>query len=213
LIVTVIIRLAHDIRNRLATPRRSRWINERLPGWMTRPELELIADVAVSIPANGVIVEVGSFAGRSSSHWAANSKPSVAIYCIDPFDYVIDGYSLAHIQGDAADVAGRPSGELFREHTRPWASRLTMVAERSPPAVWTRSADVIFVDGDHSTEGVRRDLEFWCGHLTPRGRLLGHDWDDLRVREAVQAFADRERLGVVIHPQTNIWELVRQLIV
>jgi precorrin-6B methylase 2 len=183
------------------------WIDESVPGWMTRPELEVIARAARSVPADGVIVEIGSYAGRSSVHWAANSHPSVAIYCIDPFDAVIDPYSLERIQGEASRVEGRPSGELFAEQTREWADRLVPLAQLSPPPSWDRPADVIFVDGDHTPEGVTRDLRFWIDHLKPGGRLLGHDWDDPRVREAVEGFAAERGLTVAPHPGTYIWEL------
>lgn len=177
---------------------------------MTRRELEVIAIAAARLPDRAVIVEVGSYAGRSSAHWAANSRPSVEVYCIDPFDAVVDDFSLAHIQGDGSALRARPSGELFSHYTRPWADRLTMVAESSPLPSWHRDADVIFLDGDHTSDGVTRDLEFWTGHLKPDGRLLGHDWDDARVRDAVQAFAASRGVGVCVHAGTNIWELDRR---
>jgi SAM-dependent methyltransferase len=188
-------------------PSREPWIDESVPGWMTRPELEVVAAAAAAVPENGLIVEIGSFAGRSSVHWAANSHPSVEIYCIDPFDYVLDDYSYEHMQGDRTNVRGRPSGELFIEHTEAWAERLVPLAQLSPPPSWDRPADVIFVDGDHTAEGVRRDLEFWIDHLKPSGRLLGHDWDDPRVREAVEAFAAERGLTAAPHPGTYVWEL------
>jgi len=195
-------------RSRPSAPRNDAlWIDETVPGWMTRPELEVIARAAALAPADGVIVEIGSFAGRSSVHWAANSDPSVTVYCIDPFDYVIDDYSYRHIQGVAAGVRGRPSGELFAEQTRDWADRLTAVAERSPPESWDVPADVIFVDGDHTPEGVTRDLRFWIDHVKPGGRLLGHDWDDARVRGAVETFATEQGLTARVHEGTYIWEL------
>lgn len=183
------------------------WIDESLPGWMTRPELEVIATVAASLPDDAVVVEVGSYAGRSSAHWAANSRPSVEIHCIDPFDAVIDDFSFAYVQGDSSAVRGRPSGELFVQYTRPWADRITMVAATSPLPSWDRNADVVFIDGDHTSEGVTRDLEFWSQHLKPGGRLLGHDWDDVRVREAVEEFSKRQRVDVRVHGSTNIWEM------
>jgi hypothetical protein len=54
---------------------------------MTRPELEVIARAAGTVPERGLIVEIGSFAGRSAVNWAANSRPSVEICCINPIDY------------------------------------------------------------------------------------------------------------------------------
>jgi predicted O-methyltransferase YrrM len=194
------------LRRRFGQHRES-WIDERIPGWMTKSELEVIARVAAEAPKYGAIVEIGSFAGRSSVHWAANSEPSVKIFCIDPFDAFVDEYSLAHIHGVAADVAGRPSGDLFVQHTSAWAHRLTPIAQTSPPPMWDRPADIIFVDGDHSAEGVTRDLEFWIDWLTPGGLLLGHDWDDARVREAVEAFASARACAARPHPSTNIWQL------
>jgi SAM-dependent methyltransferase len=174
---------------------------------MTRPELELISGIAADLPNHSVIVEIGSFAGRSSAHWAANSRPTVVIFCIDPFDAVVDDFSFEHIQGDRSGVRGRASGELFAEQMRTWMPRVIAVSEASPPSTWSESADVIFVDGDHTFDGVRRDLEFWIDHLQPGGRLLGHDWDDARVREAVQAFAASCGRTAFVHPSTNVWEL------
>jgi hypothetical protein len=183
------------------------WIDESVPGWMTRSELEAIASVAAGVPEDGVIVEIGSFAGRSSVHWAANSHPTVAIYCIDPFDAIVDDFSFKYLQGDASGVRGRPSGELFDAYTRAWEHRLTPIAQLSPPTGWDHPADVIFVDGDHTAAGVTRDLRFWIEHLKPGGRLLGHDWDDARVRVAVEAFADGRGMSARVHDGTNVWEL------
>jgi predicted O-methyltransferase YrrM len=194
------------LRRGPAEPREP-WIDERIPGWMTRPELEVIARAAATVAKDGVIVEIGSFAGRSSVHWAANSDPSVRIFCMDPFDAIVDEFSLAHIQGEAGDVAGRPSGELFARHTSDWAARLTPIAQASPPPSWDQPADVIFVDGDHTAEGVTRDLEFWVDWLKPGGTLLGHDWDDPRVREAVETFAAARGASAWPHPTTNVWQL------
>jgi hypothetical protein len=72
---------------------------------------------------------------------------------------------------------------------------------------WGLAADVIFIDGDHTPEGVTRDLAFWIDHLKPGGRLLGHDWDDARVRSAVDTFAGRQGLTAVSHAGTHVWEL------
>jgi hypothetical protein len=67
---------------------------------------------------------------------------------------------------------------------------------------------VVFIDGDHTAEGVKADLEFWVDRLTPDGVLLGHDWDDGRVRGAVEAFAGQRGVGVHVHPGTYIWQFV-----
>lgn len=38
------------------------------------------------------------------------------------------------------------------------------------------SLDFVFIDGDHSYEGVAADIGAWVGKLKPRGLLSGHDY-------------------------------------
>lgn len=45
--------------------------------------------------------------------------------------------------------------------------------------------DFVFVDADHSTEGVARDIREWAPKLKPWGWLIGHDYNMKSVRDAV----------------------------
>jgi predicted O-methyltransferase YrrM len=36
--------------------------------------------------------------------------------------------------------------------------------------------DFVFIDGDHSYEGVKRDLAAWLPKVKPGGWLMGHDY-------------------------------------
>ena len=45
-------------------------------GFMTLQELEQIANWAKEVPENGVIVEVGSYVGRSACAWAMAQSSS-----------------------------------------------------------------------------------------------------------------------------------------
>lgn len=47
------------------------------------------------------------------------------------------------------------------------------------------SLDFVFVDGDHSQEGVSEDIAAWRGKIKPGGRMVGHDWNMLSVRNGV----------------------------
>ena len=59
--------------------------NLEIDGWMNENELQNIERLARTVPANGVIVEIGSWKGRSAAAWAASADPSVTVYCFDPF--------------------------------------------------------------------------------------------------------------------------------
>jgi cephalosporin hydroxylase len=43
------------------------------------------------------------------------------------------------------------------------------------------SYDLIFIDGDHSYEGVKRDFELYKELLSPRGYIVFHDIDPEHV--------------------------------
>lgn len=50
--------------------------------------------------------------------------------------------------------------------------------------------DMVFIDGDHSYEAVKRDIELWLPRLAPGGLLCGHDITNQPVERAV-----RETIG------------------
>ena len=70
------------------------------------------------------------------------------------------------------------------------------------------SVDRVFLDGSHDGSSVAADLVAWKRTLKPDGILAGHDYGERHVelREAVDAFAARERRTVRRGPR-DIWWL------
>lgn len=64
------------------------------------------------------------------------------------------------------------------------------------------SLDFVFVDADHSTEGVLRDVAAWRPKLRPGGVLLGHDEQWPSVRRALSQLFDEWR----VHDD-NVWSV------
>ena len=50
------------------------------------------------------------------------------------------------------------------------------------------SLDFVYLDGDHTKEGVKKDLECWFPKVKKGGYIAGHDADDTRVKSAVYDF-------------------------
>jgi predicted O-methyltransferase YrrM len=42
-------------------------------------------------------------------------------------------------------------------------------------SLWSRNIDLLFVDGDHSLAGVRRDFESFAPSINPDGLIVFHD--------------------------------------
>lgn len=55
-----------------------------------------------------------------------------------------------------------------------------------------RKVDVIFIDGDHSYEGCKADIDSWYPHMAKGGVMLFHDCDETSpgVVQAVKEFVE-----------------------
>ena len=59
--------------------------------------------------------------------------------------------------------------------------------------------DFVFIDADHSYEGVRNDIAAWKDKVKPGGWLCGHDWKNIKkgnVEKAVREFFKPEQIEV-----------------
>ena len=192
-------------------------------GWMGGEELLWLADAASTAK---LVVEIGSFAGRSSRAIADNLPPGGTLYCIDPLDPRLPGLSrvppgTGHEvttleEGDAIflelghNLADLTGGRKTSDNSGPRSVMLwrveSLYAAREMLS-WSDRADFIFLDGDHSSEAVAADIEAWKSILKPDGLLAGHDYYTSEqghhpgVREAVDAVFG----GDVQRPAGSIW--------
>ena len=74
-----------------------REITNKLRGWLTPAEGELLYNLAKNCTGKGVIVEIGSWVGKSTIHLAAGSQEGsqVPVFAIDPHTgctvHLVDG--------------------------------------------------------------------------------------------------------------------------
>lgn len=162
---------------------------ERIPGWMTRQELEWLYEKAKTMES---VVEIGSFKGRSTFVLASGCNSGIGkVYAIDPFT------GVALKCNPMAD--GKPTFEDFIKNCGHFKN-LTVLKKTSLEAAASEhvpaEVDMVFIDGDHSYEGLKSDLEIWTARTTKL--LCGHDLDDPNypgVRQALQAAFGADRIG------------------
>lgn len=70
------------------------------------------------------------------------------------------------------------------------------------PKTVSRKIDVIFIDGDHTYEGCKADIDTWYPFMTKTGVMLFHDCDASSpgVVQAVHEFAKENKLEVFESP-------------
>lgn len=121
-----------------------------------------------------VCVEIGSARGKSACHigMALKENGSGTLYAIDPHEptdwndsKAVDSFKIFEDNISAVDVRNQIS--IIRSYSD--------AAARD----WSLPIDLIFIDGDHSYEGVKRDWELFLPHVKPFGIVVFHDtiWD------------------------------------
>jgi len=95
--------------------------------------------------------------------------------------------------------------QMVRDGILQYPGRSTLYKMRTTEAarkVADRSLDFVFVDSDHSMEGVRDDIAAWHGKIKPGGWMIGHDWNMSSVRAGVLM---RYRQDAIEFEDDHLW--------
>lgn len=180
--------------------------NVRIPGWMPEIDLEYLELLASRVPAHGIIVEIGSFKGRSSWALAKSCHPSVKVFCIDLWE---DEYQKKYPLED--DVNKGPMYEEFLKNVAD-CPNIVPIKGNSTEIEWPedRKADLIFIDGDHTSPQVDKDVEVWIKRLKPNGVLTGHDFNIKLYPDVCRAVINllkRLKLPLKVYEDGFIWAI------
>jgi hypothetical protein len=140
-------------------------------GWLTLQEAKLLYKVARLID-EGCIVEIGCYRGRSTVALgsAVLDKPDVSVYALDPH---------SSFTGECGGEFGpEDRGEFFRTMLNSGCYKTVHLINLSSEVVtpgWTEDVSFLWIDGDHSLEGIKRDVECWMPHLSECAYLAFHD--------------------------------------
>ncbi len=140
-------------------------LNWNIPTYTTANELFRLMELARGLKEKSIAVEIGSYIGASSLMIARGLPKNSRLVCIDTW------------QNDAMTEGNWDSFEVFKKNTSkvshkidPW--RMTSVEAGK---VFNEEIDFVFIDGDHSYEGVKQDVEIWFPRLKSGGIIAMHD--------------------------------------
>lgn len=154
-------------------------------GWFSEHDVATYSKLLEKIPDGGTFVELGVCRGRSMCSQAELIKrKNLKVIAVDTFEGTSN-------EGDVhADAKTTDWRAIFEEniskfglssHVEVYRGRTDEVYTKFSPG----SFDLIFIDADHSTEAVQKDIELWEPLLNENGILSGHDWTWPSVQKAL----------------------------
>jgi predicted O-methyltransferase YrrM len=159
---------------------------------MTKQEKLMLYSLARKQLPDSVLLEIGSYLGASSCFLAAAALEirggGVTVHCVDTW------------QNEGMSEGKRDTWSEFQNNTTRYQSVIVPHRGRSVDTAmnFNHQIDLLFIDGDHSYEGCRIDVESWLSHVKSGGLIIMHDYgwaEGVRkvVREFISPRAVKER--------------------
>jgi MMP 1-O-methyltransferase len=134
---------------------------DELPGWLTAEEGETLYRLARSCTGRGVIVEIGSWRGKSTTCLGLGSKAGnrVPVFAVDP-----------HSEHTFGDFSRNMEEAGLTDLVTPVPGRSQELAEG-----FDQPIELLFIDGAHQYELVNEDFDRWVPKVVEGGVVAMHD--------------------------------------
>ena len=175
-------------------------MSTQIEGLINAEEAHWLAEAALGIP-HGVIVEVGSWKGRSTRVLGAAALDTGGVV------FAVDAWCGSASEEADSLVNRVPGHEAFDYFSRANADLITagyivplhMYSHQAARALarvgMAGQIDMLWVDGDHLYESVKTDLDAWLPLVKPGGLVCGHDYGRDYLQRAVHEHFAPEAVG------------------
>jgi MMP 1-O-methyltransferase len=142
---------------------------DRVDGYLGRREGKYLYSLARISGNSGVIVEIGTFKGKSTI-WLANGRRAGTkgqVFAVDPHKYGTEEEFRNNIRTAGVDDIVVPIVQPSEEAVRDWSHPIAF----------------LWIDGDHSHEAARSDFVAWEPFVCDGGIIALHDtyaWEGVR---------------------------------
>lgn len=139
------------------------------PGMLTQSEIECLYRLGQFNDQKGVIVEIGSWKGKSTIALALGTAKvkGEKIYAIDPHRIMPEE---GHMEDTEAEFLANIERSGVSEHIVPM-----IMSSEAAARDWHQPIRLLWIDGDHRYPGAKLDFTLWEPHLVTGGIMAMHD--------------------------------------
>ena len=149
----------------------------KIPGMSNPPDLKILSALCFYQTQVGDVVEIGSWQGRSTVFlkYATDSSNNGQFFAIDNFKGNI-GFEKEYMVG-ASDLSDLKSNFLLNMRNA-GIKDISLLDMKSEEAVLSLKKQIrfLFIDGDHSPEGVMQDVKLFYPHLVESAIVVFDDF-------------------------------------
>ena len=147
-------------------------LTDTIEGWLTDKEGKYLYNLAKSCAGRGVIVEIGSWKGKSTIWLGTGSKKGgrIKIYAVDPHT------GFPEHKNDHASVSTFPEFQRNLRNARVDDIVIPIVQTSAKAAKnFQYPVELIFIDGAHEYDLVRSDFDHWFPKVVNGGMMVFDD--------------------------------------
>jgi len=161
-------RLVHDVNS--------------VPGWQELQSIAVLSSIARN-PSFEVFAEIGVFMGRSFLTFLL-SNPNLNGVAVDTFQGTTGEHE--EILKNVPSLRKAFEANLERFYVSCRASIFEGDSREIHTAFSDNSFDFIFIDGNHTYDYVKSDINNWYPKVKPGGILMGHDYNPLTNTQFIE---------------------------
>lgn len=177
---------------------------------------EFYQEAVKSAQDRALFVEIGCFLGKSTSFMGveiANCNKRIEFHTIDLFDYEMYSEPEKIWYNNSKECKKfKTPFEIFKNNIKPVSSYVNHFKGDSKKLVENyedNSIDFLFIDGDHSAEGFKKDLELWYPKVKDGGVFAGHDYDHPDIRANVKEFFKEDIEDLDVYQPWTLWKVTK----
>lgn len=176
-----------------------------VPGWCDY--CLLYSKIAAMLPAGSRFCEIGTWLGSSAifmaKSLAALGKHDVTITCVDTWSGSCEHQNLVKTIGGTDKVFDAFMANVEKSGYKKVIIPVRMTSTDAAQTFQDGLFAGVFIDADHSEDGVMKDLTYWKPKVCRGGIFAGHDYDFPSVKKSVDAFFSKR--GIEIGTDYRSW--------